>query len=306
MGTRSVCFGLFAGCAALALGACAGKGGAGAVAADGGDDAPGPPLVADAPPVDRSVRDDPRPPADDVATSRSEAGDPDRISQDVLGAGQDVSTAGDVRVDPRVSFFVSSVGSGTKDGNLGGLAGADALCKRLAQDAGLPDKGWVAYLSTDSPRVDARSRIGNGPWHNVKGQLIATDLAALHPTGAATNPAEYITKRPPTEVMLDEKGLPVLNDVRPRPGGGWDFRGSEHDILTGSGQDGTLEPNRTCSNWTSSAGTAMVGHSDVPPMNQRISPASVAWNGAHSTGCSAAAMDTNGGAGRIYCFATRP
>ena len=195
-----------------------------------------------------------------------------------------------------MTFFVTSVGSG-KGADLGGLAGADAHCQRLAAAAGAGGRTWRAYLSVPgafpSPAnpqgvasVNARDRIGNGPWHNARGQLIARDLAHLHN-------GNHISK----ETALDERG----NVVRGRGD-----TPNEHDILTGSRADGTAfapQTDTTCRAWTSSSdGSAIVGHHD------RIGPLPEAWaqswNFSHqSAGCSQEALVRTGGSGRFYCFA---
>lgn len=189
------------------------------------------------------------------------------------------------------SFFVTSSNPG-KGGDLGGLAGADAHCERLAVAAGLGNRGWHAYLSTQAsasaPAVNARDRIGNGPWVNVKGVVIASDLAQLHgnnnlnrETGLMENGAEVPTTRP----------------------------GNKHDIMTGSRPDGTAMPpdkDATCGNWTSSGtGGAMVGHVNRTGTNPDP-VANTSWNSSHVTpGCSMPALDSVGGGGLLYCFATR-
>ncbi len=180
-----------------------------------------------------------------------------------------------------MSFFITSAGSG--DGaNLGGLEGADAICQRLADAAGSSGKTWRAYLSAEG--INARDRIGAGPWQNFNGDVIATDVAALH------SDAVNITK----ETGLTETGQAVKG------------RGEEpnqHDILTGTNADGTLAEGQTCNDWTSSGeGSAMVGHHD------RAGPESLAtatsWNAAHpSRGCGQDALIGTGGNGYFYCFA---
>jgi hypothetical protein len=186
--------------------------------------------------------------------------------------------------DARMSFFVTSQGPG--DGaNLGGLAGADAHCQRLAQAAGVTGKTWRAYLSTAT--VSARSRIGQGPWYNAKGVLIAKDIDSLHGSANAISKA----------TGLSEKGMPIKG------------RGDQpnmHDILTGSNSDGTAfggDEDHTCSNWTSNAGegSAQVGHHD----RQGGGPDPTSWNSAHgSRGCGQADLQGTGGNGLFYCFAT--
>lgn len=191
----------------------------------------------------------------------------------------------------QMSFFVSSEGSG-KGGNLGGLAGADALCQRLAAAAG-SSKTWRAYLSTQGQgAVNARDRIGNGPWQNARGDVIATGVADLH---SANNKISKVT-------ALTEKGQPV-NGRGDAP--------NMHDILTGSQEDGTAfaaGEDRTCNNWTSdSAGAAMVGHHDRTGLNDQ--PPAKSWNTSHPSrgeggGCGLTALKGTGGDGRLYCFAT--
>jgi hypothetical protein len=188
---------------------------------------------------------------------------------------------------PAMSFFVTSVGLG-KGGDLGGLAGADSHCQTLAQSAGATGKTWRAYLSTQGAgAVNAKSRIGNGPWHNAKGVQIAADLADLHSDKNRIN----------KETALDEKGMPVK---------GRGDTPNQHDILTGTQQDGTAATGQddvTCSNWTSSAdgqGGAVVGHHDLIGNPQGIN----FWNFSHKTpGCSPANLQRVGGTGLLYCFA---
>jgi hypothetical protein len=191
------------------------------------------------------------------------------------------------------SFFVTSNGIGN-GGNLGGLAGADNHCQTLAQAAGAGARTWRAYLSTQAadgaPAVNARDRIGKGPWKNSKGAVIAKDVAELHG-------ANNINK----ETALTEKGGTV---------NGYGDSPNRHDILTGSQPDGTAfagPDDRTCKNWTSSTqGAAMVGHSDLngPATN----PAVKSWNAAHPSrgpdgGCSQKDLISTGGDGLLYCFA---
>ena len=176
-----------------------------------------------------------------------------------------------------LSFFVTSVGSGDAGGNLGGLEGADAACQALAEAVGEGARTWHAYLSTST--VDARDRIGSGPWYNAAGEMIAADVASLHADGLSNGDPQH---------ALDENGQEVP--------------GNEHDILTGSQEDGTLLDGSTCDDWTSSSGggQARVGHSDIP-MNPMFSPS---WNSAHDTpGCGPGHLQQVGGAGRLYCFA---
>lgn len=191
------------------------------------------------------------------------------------------------------SFFVTSTGIGN-GGNLGGLAGADNHCQTLAQAAGAGGKTWRAYLSTQAdgqPAVNARDRIGAGPWQNAKGVVIAKDVAELHG-------ANNLTKAS----ALSEKGE-VINGRGDTP--------NRHDVLTGSQADGTAFPageDRTCKNWTSSTqGSAMVGHSDRTGLDE--SAPAKSWNTSHPSrgaggGCSQADLRSTGGDGLLYCFAT--
>jgi len=191
------------------------------------------------------------------------------------------------------TFFVTSAGIGN-GANLGGLAGADKHCQALAQAAGAGAKTWRAYLSTQAadgrPAVNARDRIGKGPWQNSKGVVIAKDVAELHGTN-------NITK----QTALSEKG-DVLNGRGDTP--------NRHDVLTGSQPDGTAfaaGDDRTCKNWTSSTqGSAMVGHFDR--IGLRDDDASKSWNSSHLSrgpdgGCSQADLRSTGGDGLLYCFA---
>lgn len=195
-----------------------------------------------------------------------------------------------------MSFFITSTGSG-KGADLGGLAGADALCQRLAAAAGAGSGTWRAYLSVPGafpgganpqgvPSVNARDRIGNGPWFNAKGALIASDLRQLHNGNKLSK-----------EAALDERG----NTVKGRGD-----TPNEHDILTGSRADGTAfapQTDTTCKAWTSSSdGSAIVGHHDRSgPLPENWAKS---WNFSHqSAGCSQDALVRTGGSGRLYCFA---
>jgi hypothetical protein len=192
-----------------------------------------------------------------------------------------------------ISFFITSAGPG-KGGDLGGIAGADQLCQLLGGAAGAGTKTWKAYLSTQGPgAVNARDRIGKGPWKNAKGLIIANDLAELH--GSKNN----INK----QTGLTEKGEPV-NGRGDTP--------NMHDILTGSQPDGTAfaaGEDRTCGNWTKSGqGSAMVGHHDRQGL--RDDDASKSWNSSHPSrgpdgGCSQNDLKSTGGNGLFYCFATK-
>lgn len=213
-----------------------------------------------------------------------------------------VSSLAQVRgaaADQNMSFFVTSAGSGM-GGNLGGLAGADARCQALAAVAGYGNLTWRAYLSTQGPNaVNARDRIGTGPWYNANGTMIARNLNELH-----NEEANNIS----VATALDEHGAPVPyvgldSDGNPLP---IELQyGVEHDVLTGTQADGTAFPageDRTCGNWTSSdEGSAMLGHEDRRTLGPGLSP----WSAAHpSQGCSQQALINTGGAGRYYCFAT--
>lgn len=191
-----------------------------------------------------------------------------------------------------MSFFVTSANPG-QGGDLGGIAGADRHCQALAQAAGTGGRTWRAYLSAPatagSPRVDARDRIGTGPWVNAKGVVVAHNLAELHGTN-------NISK----DTALDERGnrIKVRGDTP-----------NQHDILTGSNPDGTLATqasDTTCKGWTSSTeGSAIVGHVDRTGINpDPVRNAS--WNSSHGTpGCSNEALARVGGGGLLYCFAAR-
>jgi hypothetical protein len=194
-----------------------------------------------------------------------------------------------------MGFFVTSAGVG--DGaNLGGLRGADAHCQKLASAAGAGSRAWRAYLSTSPtfatpnspavPSVNARDRIGKGPWHNATGALIARDVAQLHG-------GNLISKA----TALDERGNPIK---------GRGETPNDHDILTGSRADGTAfapQTDTTCGNWPKNGdGSAVVGHHDrTGPLPETWAQS---WNFSHhSAGCSPPALRSTGGAGLVYCFA---
>jgi hypothetical protein len=190
-----------------------------------------------------------------------------------------------------MGFFITSVGPGN-GANLGGLDGADAHCQRLAESAGAGGRQWRAYLSATAaagqPPVNARDRIGDGPWYNAKGVLVAWNVADLH--GDLHRDRNSINK----DGALNEKGLPV-NGRGDTP--------NEHDILTGSDSHGRVmigsAATTTCNNWTSNAtGSAIVGHHD------RTGGGNSSWNAAHSSrGCGQSDLVATGGAGLFYCFA---
>lgn len=190
-----------------------------------------------------------------------------------------------------MSFFITSAGPGN-GADLGGLDGADAHCQKLAAAAGAGGKTWRAYLSTQGDgAVNARDRIGKGPWLNAKGVTIAKDLEDLH--GANNN----LNK----QTALNEKGE-LVNGRGDTP--------NMHDILTGSQADGRAfsgDQDRTCKNWTSrTAGSAFVGHHDRMGLNTE--PPALSWNSSHGSrgpegGCSPSDLKTTGGNGLFYCFA---
>jgi hypothetical protein len=186
------------------------------------------------------------------------------------------------------TFFVTSKGPG-RGGHLGGLAGADAHCQALARTEGSGDHTWRAYLSTPAaanrPAVNARDRIGKGPWYNAEGLLVAASLDDLHGDNNKIN----------KETAVTESVNPV-NGVGDTP--------NTHDILTGSRPDGTAfdgDEDLTCGSWTSSStGRAQVGHHDRRGMGESVN----SWNSVHaSRGCSQPDLESTGGAGLFYCFA---
>jgi hypothetical protein len=191
------------------------------------------------------------------------------------------------------SFFVTSQGGG-KGADFGGLAGADAHCQALAAAAGLGNKSWRAYLSTSAagstPAVNAKDRIGTGPWRNVKGVIVATSVDELHADNNLTK-----------QTSLTEKGA-VVNGRGDTP--------NKHDVLTGTQPNGTAFPgtdDKTCGNWTKSGdGSAIVGHIDRDGLPTDPVAVRTSWNSSHATkGCSDQALVSTGGAGLIYCFAAK-
>jgi hypothetical protein len=192
-----------------------------------------------------------------------------------------------------MTFFVTSAGPG-KGGDLGGIEGADRHCQTLAQAAGAGGKTWHAYLSTQGANaINAKDRIGRGPWVNAKGATIAKDVADLH--GASNNLSK--------DTALSEKSE-VINGRGDTP--------NRHDILTGSQPDGTAfaaGEDRTCGNYTKSTqGAVMVGHHDRQGVN--TSPPMLSWNSSHPSrgpdgGCSQADLKSTGGDGLLYCFAAQ-
>ncbi|MFT4196062.1 hypothetical protein [Ottowia sp.] len=194
-----------------------------------------------------------------------------------------------------MSFFITSTNPG-QGGNLGGLAGADAHCQRLATATGAGGKTWRAYLSTTAangqPAVNARDRIGAGPWVNAKGVTVAASVADLHGPNARLG----------KDTSLTEKGEVVT---------GYGDAVNRHDILTGSRPDGTVavpEPGKdtTCGNWTrGEGGSAIVGHHDLKGLNPDP-VANASWNSSHGTrGCSLPQLAQSGSTGLFYCFATK-
>jgi hypothetical protein len=188
------------------------------------------------------------------------------------------------------TFFVTSTGSG-KGADLGGIAGADRLCQSLAEAVGADGKTWRAYLSTSATggaqAVNARDRIGRGPWQNAKGVVVARDVNDLHGPGNNLNKQNSITEKGD---VIPGRGDPV----------------NMHDVLTGSTPDGRALPgdkDMTCANWTSSgAGSAMLGHHDRTGLDE--SAPAKSWNASHpSKGCSQDNLKATGGAGLFYCFA---
>jgi hypothetical protein len=218
----------------------------------------------------------------------------------LMAAAGLVTVAGCASIQPgpkEMTFFVTSAGPG-KGGDLGGLEGADRHCQTLAKAAGAADRTWRAYLSTqasklaDTDFVNARDRIGTGPWQNARGEVIAWNVDELH--SAKSN----LTKL----TALNEKGQPV-NGRTEKP--------NTHDMLTGSRPDGTAFPgayfpDMTCGNWTKSGadGAAMTGHHDSA--GPADAPWAVSWNSAHPTlGCSQEKVRPTGGEGLFYCFAVK-
>jgi hypothetical protein len=189
-----------------------------------------------------------------------------------------------------MSFFVTSTNPG-KGGDFGGLSGADRYCQSLASSAGAGSRTWRAYLSASaspgSAAVDARDRIGAGPWRNAKGDVVATSVANLH------SDSNNLTK----QTALTEKGTTISGRGDPV---------NLHDMLTGSSPDGRAVndgKDNTCGNWTKSGdGAALVGHHDR--MGLRDDAPSKSWNSSHPTqGCSLDALKKTGGGGLLYCFA---
>jgi hypothetical protein len=207
----------------------------------------------------------------------------------VVGCSDENPSSG-ASTEPSFSFFVTSVGTGSRGGNLGGLAGADEICQGLAAAVGAGDKTWHAYLSSSTE--DARDRIGTGPWYNARLQEVAADVEALHQNGIPRL-TWGLSEDPDGEgLVIDENGglVPL----------------AEHDIVTGSTAAGTLSDGRTCLDWTSASEgeVAQVGHSDIAPPGFAIEGVDIqSWNSAHDTAsCTEPGLAERRGAGRIYCF----
>jgi hypothetical protein len=208
------------------------------------------------------------------------------IAAALLGAGGAIAASAS-----DMTFFITSVGVGN-GAELGGLAGADKHCQSLAAAAGSGNRTWKAYLSTQAlggaQAVNARDRIGAGPWHNAKGVVIAKSVEDLHGENNLTK-----------DTALSEKGE-VINGSGDKP--------NRHDILTGSLPDGRApapEKDLTCGNWTQSGeGAALVGHHDR--IGLRDDAPSRSWNSSHpSRGCNQEALRSSGGDGLLYCFAVK-
>ena len=225
---------------------------------------------------------------------------PSIVGRTWLAAAGLITLAGCASMQPGpkdMTFFVTSVGPG-KGGDLGGLEGADGHCQSLAKAAGAGDRTWRAYLSTQAPKladpnfVNARDRIGAGPWQNAQGVVIARSVDELHSANNKLN----------KQTALDQMGKPV-NSRTEKP--------NKHDMLTGSRPDGTAFPgapfpDMTCGNWTKGGtdGSAMTGHHDrVGPLDASWA---TSWNSAHPTlGCSQERVRPTGGDGLFYCFAVK-
>jgi hypothetical protein len=217
------------------------------------------------------------------------------VAGSILAAQQPGGRQGGAPAAQPMGFFVTSVPIGN-GANLGGLQGADAHCQKLAAasgQAGAGDRVWRAYLSTQGPNaVNARDRIGSGPWFNSRGLQIAANAAELH---GDTLEQARLGNRINKQSAVSEKGEPI-NGVGDKP--------NQHDILTGSQPDGRAFPageDRTCNNWTSSStGSAMLGHHD------RTGGPNASWNAVHpSKGCSQDNLIATGGNGYLYCFAEK-
>ena len=211
-----------------------------------------------------------------------------------FGLGATVKAQQPPPQSPNMTFFITTAGLG-KGADLGGLEGADRQCQALAQAAGAGGKTWRAYLSTQAvggaQAVNARDRIGKGPWQNFKGEVVAQNVDDLHGDN-------------------NKLGMPISLTERGAMVAGVGYNPNYHDILTGTQTDGTAFPpgeDRTCRNWTSSTqGTAMLGHGDRKGL--RDDAAAKSWNSSHPSrgsegGCSQADLRSTGGFGLFYCFA---
>lgn len=218
------------------------------------------------------------------------------VDASVSNAQPEDASAGNGAVPASFSFFVSSETNATA--NLGGLAAADQRCQRLAAAVGAGSKSWRAFLSVEHDATNnnqpahACDRIGAGPWHNVRGALIANDLAAL------------LARSGDAALFLDEHGAKINGQWSGSP------KPNEHDILTGSNPEGRVVEGKTCQDWTlgeatfadGGAAAAQVGHSDGLGPSQNPAPPYNSWHSSHET-ASCKDLTTRGGAGRIYCFA---
>jgi len=218
---------------------------------------------------------------------------PIRLAAAMLGASALLAACATGMGAKPLSFFITSTNPG-KGGDLGGLTGADAWCQALGASAGAGSRTWRAYLSTTAsggtPAVNARDRIGTGPWYNAKGVMVASSVSDLHSPNAKLDKDNSLT----------EKGDAVSGFGDPV---------NRHDILTGSRPDGTLAvpeagKDTTCGNWTKSdGGSAIVGHHDRKGTNPDP-VANASWNSSHGTrGCSVDQLKMSGSAGLMYCFA---
>jgi hypothetical protein len=201
--------------------------------------------------------------------------------QGATGGGGAAGSGGSGGGGSAMNFFVTSDTS--PDGNFGGLAGADARCQMLAEAAGEGAKTWRAYLSTEQPPTNARDRIGEGPYYNAAGVVVAADKAALHDMLAGN-----------ADLFLTETGDKVNGqwDQSPDP--------NQHDIMTGTTADGLVDAGATCADWTSDTGSVRVGHSDGLGPGGSDEPQYVSWNSSHDGQCGD--PEATGGAGKIYCF----
>lgn len=257
----------------LVLSACGGDDDAGdaSPAIDAGTDARSDAALVDAP-------------IDAIDAGAEPDGATDVGAEDAAGDANAVDVGVDAPELSNMGFFVTAAGSGAPGGDLGGLEGADERCQNAATAAGAGTRIWRAYLSVEGPPVvNARARIGEGPWRNARGELVAMDVDSLHTDGIVPS------------LMFDENGMGLDDEI---PGAG-------HDILTGSNEDGTVREGRTCADWSSSqrADRAQVGHHDWSDIVNPISP-NQNWNSVHDTRCDEDSLIRTLGIGRIYCFAS--